>query len=157
MRGHGHGLRRLGTVLASRLDTRGYDSGLGYGRFATLAGRKANEDALDALVGDWAEGQDGVEAMDRLQAAGVPAGLVQSASEVLADEHLVERGYFAYLDHPEAGRRAYDGPGWRLSRTPIEVRGAAPMLGEHTSEVCMEILGLDADEIADLVQEQVLH
>ncbi len=126
-------------------------------RFATLAGRKANEDALDALVGDWAEGQDGVEAMDRLQAAGVPAGLVQSASEVLADEHLVERGYFAYLDHPEAGRRAYDGPGWRLSRTPIEVRGAAPMLGEHTSEVCMEILGLDADEIADLVQEQVLH
>ena len=126
-------------------------------RFHALAERKANEDELDALIGEWAEGQDGREAMERLQAADVPAGLVQSASEVLADEHMVERGYFAYLDHAEAGRRAYDGPGFRLSQTPHELRRAAPLLGEHTYEVCTDVLGLSPDKIADLVADQVLY
>ena len=124
--------------------------------FATLADRKANEDALEGLIREWAAGQDGRDAMARLQAADVPAGFVQSASEVLADEHLAERGYWVYMDHPEAGHRAHDGPGWRLSKTPIEVRGVSPMLGQHTWEVCTEILGLSADEIADLAAEEVL-
>jgi benzylsuccinate CoA-transferase BbsF subunit len=126
-------------------------------RFHALADRKENEDELDALIGEWAEGRDGREAMECLQAAGVPAGLVQSASEVLADEHMAERGYFAYLDHEEAGRRAYDGPGFRLSKTAHELRRAAPLLGEHTYEVCTDVLGLSPDEIADLVAEQVLY
>ncbi len=125
-------------------------------RFATLDARKQHEDALDALVGEWAAGQDGREAMERLQAADVPAGLVQSASEVLADEHMADRGYFAYLDHAEAGRRAYDGPGFRLSKTPHDLRGPAPLLGEHTFEICTDLLELSEDEIADLVAEQVL-
>jgi benzylsuccinate CoA-transferase BbsF subunit len=125
-------------------------------RFADLDARKANEDALDALVGEWAAGQDGTEAMQRLQAADVPAGIVQTASEVLADDHIRAREYFAYLDHAEAGVRAYDGPGFRLSKTPHEVRGAAPLLGEHTFEICKQILQLSDDEIADLVAEQVL-
>ena len=125
-------------------------------RFATLADRKANEDALEGLVSEWAATQDGREAMARLQAADVPAGFVQRASEVLADEHLGERGYWVYLDHPEAGRRAHDGPGWRLSGTPIEVRGVSPMLGEHTWEVCTDILGLTPEEVADLAAEGVL-
>ena len=94
--------------------------------------------------------------MERLQAADVPAGMVQSASEVLADEQMVAREYFAYLDHPEAGRRAYDGPGFRLSETPHELRAAAPMLGEHTHEIATELLHLSDDEIATLVAEQVL-
>ncbi|MEX2032862.1 MAG: CoA transferase, partial [Dehalococcoidia bacterium] len=126
-------------------------------RFASLAGRKANEDALDALVGGWAAAQQGRQAMGVLQAAGVPAGLVLNATEVLQDPHLTERGYYAYPDHAEAGRRAYDGPGFRLSRTPNEVRGAAPLLGEHTFEVATEILGIPAEEVGRLIAEDVLR
>ena len=87
----------------------------------------------------------------------MPAGLVLRASEVLADPHLTERGYFVYLDHAEAGRRAYDGSGFHLSETPLEPRRAAPLLGEHTLEVATDILGLSTDEIADLVVAEVLH
>lgn len=125
-------------------------------RFATLAARKANEDALDAAVSTWASTQHGPAAMERMQAAGVPAGLVLLASEVLRDPHLAERGYYAYMDHAEAGVRAYDGPGFRLSKTPIEVRGPAPLLGEHTFEVATEILGLDPDMVGTLIAEGVL-
>ena len=99
---------------------------------------------------------DGTDAMERLQAAGVPAGLALRASEVLADPHLAARGYFRWLDHAEAGRRAYDGPGFRLSKTPRR-RRAAPLLGEHTREIADRVLGLRADEIGTLMAEQVLY
>ena len=126
-------------------------------RFATLGDRKANEDALEALIAAWAARQDGWAAVRLLQQADVPAGMVQRASEVLRDEHLVARRYFAYLDHPEAGVRSYDGPGWRMSRTPVEVRSCAPLFGEHTDEIARGILRLSADEIAELVVQQVLY
>ena len=126
-------------------------------RFATLADRKANEEALDALIGDWAAQQDGEAALEALQAAEVPAGLVLRASEVLADPHLAARAYYVYPDHAEAGPRAYDGAGFLLSKTPNEVRGSAPLLGEHTFEVATEVLGMDPDEVAQLIVGEVLH
>lgn len=125
-------------------------------RFASLAARKVNEDALDALVSGWAASQHGPTALAALQAAGVPAGLVLQASEILADPHLTARAYYTYLDHPEAGVRAYDGPPVRLSATPVELRRAAPLLGEHTVAIATGILGLSEDETAALIAEQVL-
>ena len=126
-------------------------------RFATLEARKAHEDELDALIEAWTSARTGEDATALLRAAGVPVGMVLKASELLADAHLRERDYYAYLDHAEAGRRAYDGPGFRLSETPHEVRRAAPLLGEHTFEVATEILGLDPDEVGRLVAEEVLY
>ena len=134
----------------------GYGEWANDARFATFEMRKANEDALDALVAAYTAEHDGYELMERLQSSGVPAGLAQRASEVLADPHVIERGYFVYLDHAEAGRRAYDGPPFGLSKTPAELRRAAPLLGEHTFEVATEVLGLGADEVATLVTEGVL-
>ena len=65
--------------------------------------------------------------MRDLQARGVPAGVVQSAREILDDdEHLKARGYYVYLDHPETGRAAYDGPPFRLSKTPGHLALARP-------------------------------
>jgi len=126
-------------------------------RFTTLEARKANEDALDAALATWAATQPGDDALRTLQAAHVPAGLVLNATEVLNDPHLTERNYYAYPPHAEAGIRAYDGPGFRLSKTPNEVRGAAPLLGEHTFQVATEILGLEADEVGRLIAEGVLQ
>jgi len=95
--------------------------------------------------------------MALLQARHIPAGVVQNAQDILdKDEHMRAREYYWYLDHPETGRSAYDGPPMRLSATPGELRAPAPLLGEHTMDVCERIIGLDADEIADLLAESVL-
>jgi benzylsuccinate CoA-transferase BbsF subunit len=126
-------------------------------RFATLQARKENEDDLDRLIEGWTTGRSAEEAMETLQAAGVPAGVVQSARDVLENEpHLRARGHYVYQDHAEAGRTAYDGPGFRLSRTPGRLQSPAPMLGEHTAQVCSEVLGMDDEEMAQLVMESVL-
>jgi crotonobetainyl-CoA:carnitine CoA-transferase CaiB-like acyl-CoA transferase len=51
-------------------------------RFATLLGRKAHEDELEALLGAWT--QDGGGAlMQALQQAGVPAGVVHTNQGLL--------------------------------------------------------------------------
>ncbi|MBI1886508.1 MAG: CoA transferase [Chloroflexi bacterium] len=126
-------------------------------RFATLESRKENEDELDRLIEGWTGRRRAEDVMETLQAAGVPAGVVQSAEDTLDnDPHLRERGYYVYLDHPEAGRTAYDGVVARLSKTPGRLSGPAPLLGEHTESVCKEVLGLGDEAIAELVAESVL-
>ena len=115
------------------------------------------EDELDGLVEGWTSTRTAEEVMKTLQAAGVATGVVQNARDTLEnDPHLEARGYYAYLDHPEAGRTAYDGPGFRLSKTPGKLQSPAPMLGEHTDYVCRAVLGMDDEEIAQLVMAGVL-
>ena len=127
-------------------------------RFATLDGRKQHEDELEAKVTEWTRERTAEEAMEQLQAAGIPAGVVQNARDLLeSDEHIKARGYYVYLDHPEAGHTAYDGPPFVLSKTPGVLRSPAPCMGEHNDYVCREILGMTDDEIADALIAQALY
>lgn len=126
-------------------------------RFATFEARKQNEDELEALINSWTRERRAEDVMGALQARGVPAGVVQNSQDILdKDEHMKAREYYWYLDHPETGRAAYDGPAMRLSETPGVLRAPAPLLGEHTFDVAERIIGLSGDEIADLLAEGVL-
>jgi crotonobetainyl-CoA:carnitine CoA-transferase CaiB-like acyl-CoA transferase len=121
-------------------------------KFATHEARKQNEDELDANINAWTADKDAYELMADLQTRGVPAGVVQSAREILDyDKHVKARGYYEYLDHAETGRAAYDGPPFKLSKTPGRHAWPAPLLGEHTEYVCKEILGLSDEEVAELM------
>jgi crotonobetainyl-CoA:carnitine CoA-transferase CaiB-like acyl-CoA transferase len=126
-------------------------------RFATLAGRKLHEDDLEQKITEWTSQRSPEEAMTLLQAAGLAAGVVQNARDCMNDEHLQARDYYAFLEHAEAGRTAYDGSGFRLSKTPARFETAAPCLGEHNFQVATEILGVSPEEFAELVGEQVLY
>ncbi len=127
-------------------------------KFATVAGRKANEAELDQGINAWTADKDAYAVMHDLQSRGIPSGVVESAREMLdTDEHLKARGYYVYLDHPETGRAAYDGPPFVLSKTPGKLRSPAPLLGQHTEQVCKEILGLSDEEITELLVEGVLQ
>jgi crotonobetainyl-CoA:carnitine CoA-transferase CaiB-like acyl-CoA transferase len=126
-------------------------------RFATFSQRKLDEDELETVVGYWTKGRKAEEVMELLQSRGVACGVVQNSQDLLdRDEHMKARGYYRYLDHPETGRAAYDGPGFVLTETPGVLRAPACLLGEHTMEVCERIVGLSPDEIADLLAEGVL-
>jgi crotonobetainyl-CoA:carnitine CoA-transferase CaiB-like acyl-CoA transferase len=125
---------------------------------STLAGRKQREDEIEAKITEWTREQAAEDVMALLQSKGVPAGVVQNARDVLdADEHLKARGYYVYLEHPEAGRTAYDGPPFRLSKTPARFHDAAPMLGQHNDYVCKELLGMSDEEVAEAIIAQALY
>ena len=124
-------------------------------RFRTLEARKANEDDLDRLIGEWTRERDAQQVMESLQAAGVPAGVVLSAEGQFNDPQVQHRGFFHYLEHEVIGRHAYDGFSFDLSRTPGSLT-AAPTLGQHNEYVYREILGMTDEEIGDLIAEGVI-
>ncbi len=127
-------------------------------KFATLQARKANEDELEALINAWTGSQRAADVADALQHAGVPAAVVAD-NKYLADEdpHLRERGYWVYKEHPEVGTRQHAGVPWKMSRTPTEVRAAAPLIGQHTDEVLIGLLGYTAEQVAALRAQGALE
>ena len=94
---------------------------------------------------------DGTEATDRLHTAGVPGQLVADAADTVADPQLAHRRHYRRAPHPVHDQTWVEGPNYTLSRTPSRVDWGGPMFGQHNAEVLEEILGYDADRIAELI------
>ena len=125
-------------------------------RFATLAARKENEDALEQIVTTWTNALSPDEVTQKLQHAGVAAYPTLDGNDLLANPHVAARGYFVELEHAEVGKRRHLGIPWKMSRTPCEIRRPAPLFGQDTDYVLEEIIGLSGDEIAALRTKEVL-
>ncbi len=104
---------------------------------------------LRTEIATWTRTQPAEDLMQRLQAAGVPAGVVQTPEDLRSDPQLAHREHFWMLDHPSMGRRAYDGPSFRLSETPAELTKAAPLLGEDNELVYKGIVGMSDEEYVE--------
>ena len=122
----------------------------GLERFATLAARKSDEDALDETVTDLTRAVDGPTLEQHLVAAGVPAALVRTEAMKLADPQLRARGFFHRIEHPVVGERTFPGHLWRTSAGPLRFERAAPTLGQDNDYVYREVLGYDDERIGSL-------
>lgn len=124
-------------------------------KLRTLEGRLAARSELERRVAEWTAERAAEEVARVLQAAGVSAMPVQSPDDHRGDAHLAARGALVTVEHPEIGAERHVALPIRTTRTPVRHAGAAPLLGEHTAEVCREILGLDDEELAGLAAEGV--
>ncbi len=121
---------------------------------ATVAGRRGQRDLVDRHIGVWAAKQDATQAMRRLQAAGVPAGMVQDARDMTSrDEQLAAREWLTETESPVQGRRSTDRFPARFENTPLGPYTAAPSYGEHTFDIYHELLGLSDEQIAEGISE----
>jgi len=125
-------------------------------RFSDVLSRYQHQGELDSLIEAWTLKHDHYEVMDVLQQAGIPAGPVLDAKELVEDPHLDERGLFEMVTHPEAGTHPYIGMYAKLSKTPGSIRLPAPCLGEHNQYVFRELLGLSQEEITGLEEEGII-
>jgi crotonobetainyl-CoA:carnitine CoA-transferase CaiB-like acyl-CoA transferase len=126
-------------------------------RFASLAARIANQDALDECVSGWTRGLDKFEAAHRLTSAGVPASAVQSPEERIdRDPDTAAVGLWPTVEHSAMGRVRVDGLPLHLSRTDWSIRRGAPCLGEHNERVYGELLGIGREELAGLRAQGVI-
>ncbi len=125
-------------------------------RFATLAARKANEDALEALVAAWTRPQQDAAVAAALQAARIPAEVSMTNQDIAEDDDLRRSGFHVLREHPEVGTRLHLGIPWQMSDTPCTVRRAAPCQGEHTDDVLRRVVGYDEDRISALRAAGVL-
>lgn len=126
-------------------------------RFASPEARHAHQDALDAEIAAWTVQRSARATMELLQTAEVTAGAVQSAEDLNEwDPQLAARGTFFELDHPVIGEARFEGTPITFSRTVQHTWRSAPLLGEDNHYVFGEVLGLTADEIAELEDEGVI-
>jgi crotonobetainyl-CoA:carnitine CoA-transferase CaiB-like acyl-CoA transferase len=124
-------------------------------RFKTNFARLKNNDELEAIVYEWAAGQ---EAMDVYHAAGrerAPVAAVHAITDVLASPQLKQRGFFQDTEHPVAGSLTYPGPQFRMSEVEWTA-GRAPALGEHNAEVYGEEMGMSGEDLLRLSAAGVL-
>lgn len=119
-------------------------------RFVDEGSRRENADELDGLIGGWTQGQEKIEAMKTLQAAGVPALAVLDDEDLYGDPHLATRGFFQRMKHSAAGVHRYPGPLWKLTGTRQRQPRPPNGLGEHNDCVYGEVLGLRAGEVEAL-------
>lgn len=120
-------------------------------KFATLRGRKANEDELESIINGWTSSRRSTELFYALQPR-VPAAPVSDPRDLHDDPQVQYRQYFRELDHTEMGPTMYEGRQAELSRTPPVLRKAAPCLGEDTVYVLTEILGYSPEEADKLIE-----
>jgi benzylsuccinate CoA-transferase BbsF subunit len=126
-------------------------------RFATFGDRKSHEDELDELISGWTATEEPFELAERLQAAGISSGVVQRAQDLFADPQLQHRRFFRRVDHPELGNHAVHGQSFRISGLEPGPARSAPLLGEHTADICREVLGMSDAEIADYAAAAVFE
>ncbi len=124
-------------------------------RFADRKQRLAAVEEIDAIVEAWTGKRTKHEVMELLGAAEVPCGAVLDSDEVMANEHLRQRGMIVDVEHPTRGKMAIPGSPIRMSASPTEVT-RAPLLGEHNAEVYGKLLGYGEGELAALKRDGII-
>ena len=117
---------------------------------ATVAGRRAAHDSIDAELAAWCARQAADEAVAALLAEGVPAAKIMLGHEQPELVPLVERQYFTTVEHPVTGKARHGGFPARFGLGPEPRhlhRAASPRLGEHNRAVLGGLLGIDDAEL----------
>lgn len=126
-------------------------------RFTTLRTRKQNEDELEKLVMLWTIQHKAEDVMRLMQSAGIPAGVVQNAQDILEkDPQLRDREFLVSLEHPVLGTFGHPAPPYKLTGTPAQLK-SPPCIGEHTEYICTQLLGMSDVEFIELEQDGVFH
>ncbi len=107
---------------------------------------------VDRSMAAWLADADAAATEAALQSAGVAAGQVLHPRIQASHPQFVARGYPVPMDQPGSGPLVVEGPAFVGGIMGGPRCSAAPALGEHTVLVCREVLGLDDDEIAALVE-----
>ncbi len=124
-------------------------------RFAGAASRYEHRGELQPIIAQWTRNRTHYMAQAALQAAGVPAGAVLNAVELLSDPHVRARHGFEYVDVPNVGPTPYPRAAFMLSRTPVPIDKPAPGFGMDNDYVLEELLGLSDAEVSRLRQAGV--
>jgi benzylsuccinate CoA-transferase BbsE subunit len=119
--------------------------------------RAANAEHLFDVLDEWVKDYDREDLLERAQTLRLPYASVRNPEALLDDAQLLARGYFVEVEHPELGRTVrYPGAPYLFNGSPWRVRRRPPLLGEHSSEILRDELGLDTVEIAALFAEGII-
>jgi crotonobetainyl-CoA:carnitine CoA-transferase CaiB-like acyl-CoA transferase len=125
-------------------------------RFASHHARGEHQQALDQLIEEWSLQFATDPLLALLHEAGVPAGRIYRAPEMLDDPHFEAREALIKVDHPEFSSLWMQNVFPKLSASPGAIAWPGPRLGQHNEEVFGGLLGLGRNEREELAADGVI-
>lgn len=125
-------------------------------RFVGNEQRTEHHEQIHGVVRDWVASLPAKEVLERLRAAGVPAGPIYTVADVHGDDHFRQRGSVTTVHDPRLGEISVQGIVPKLSGTPGELVSTGPELGQHNEEIFCGLLGLSADELRSYAEAGVI-
>jgi CoA:oxalate CoA-transferase len=124
-------------------------------RFQTNPLRHEHYDEMRPLLAEAFQRKSTADWQVILDEAGVPNGPINSVDAVMQDPQVLAREMVVPVDHPAAGRTHLPGIPIKMSATPGEIRTPAPLLGQHTEEILIDLFGYSQAEIDALRSENI--
>lgn len=125
-------------------------------RYATHIARGAHQAQLDALIAEWTRTFTCEQVLALMEKAGVPAGRIYRAPEMLSDPHFKAREAIVNVAHPDFGTLRMQNVAPKLSETPGGVRAPSPRLGEHNEDIYLKLLGITRERYEKLKSARVI-
>ena len=127
-------------------------------KYLLSAYRVEHRETLNSIVSAWSVSLSSVEIEKMCQNAGIPAGRVLNAAEQLSDEHLLARNFLPKVEQlGGVGEIILDGACIRGSKMASPVITRAPLIGEHTEEICRENLSMETEKFESLLASGALE
>ncbi|GHC23177.1 CaiB/BaiF CoA transferase family protein [Aidingimonas halophila] len=124
--------------------------------YATHRARGENQQAIDDLVAAWTQQHDAQDIVDWLAEAGVPAGLVYRAPDMLDDPHFQARESIVDVPDRHGKPLPMQNVFPKLSESPGRIHHVGPDLGEHTDTILSDWLGMDNETLDALRAANVI-
>jgi CoA:oxalate CoA-transferase len=125
-------------------------------RFKTNPARTKNHKDLEEILTAITRTRNTAEWVADMEKADIACGPVNTVPQVAGDPHTLAREMITQVEHAQAGMLRVVNSPIKLSRTPVKLERASPVLGEHTEEVFMNLLGLSQADIAKLREEKAI-
>jgi crotonobetainyl-CoA:carnitine CoA-transferase CaiB-like acyl-CoA transferase len=116
-------------------------------------GEEINKEMVERKVAEMTR----KEAVEYFVSIDVPVAPVYHVNEVVRDPHLIARGMLVDLEHPKAGKVTVPNFPIKFSETSVEIKSAAPLLGQDNKEVLMGILGYTEERLEELDRMGIIY
>lgn len=124
--------------------------------FDSMFTRAQNSDLIYEMMTEWTSNLSKQEIMDRCQENGCPSTAVYTVSDAVELSHLKERGYFIELPHAALGSIRIPGAPVFLPNAPGSPSHAAPLHGEHNTQILCDRLGLNTKQLIMLKEKGII-
>ena len=124
---------------------------------AEVAQRLKRQDELDSRISAFTQNQDGPALEQALQAAGVPAAMVQNSPELVADAQLDHHNHLLEVPHQEGGHTVIESTRIHMSRSQPVVDASAPTFNRDMMYALNDVLGYSDERIGELLVSGALE
>jgi CoA:oxalate CoA-transferase len=125
-------------------------------RFSQWLSRHLSGDEINPHLREFVKQYKKEELFHQLQDNAIAAAPVNTAEDLVKSPQTEARGFFAEIDHPQAGKLKYPTAPYKFSRTPWKAERAAPLIGEHNEFVYCDRLGYDKRDLVAMKEAGII-